>query len=105
MALQNNVLNSFNAYVACLFLKDSNKKSVVDLDQSIGCLMHKSVSNQSVIWPKNCTSSINTHSWFETTLDYKLRILGPKIEEFPFLVNKLFSKLTALQYKTQLKTG
>ena len=32
-------------------------------------------------------------------LDYKPRILGPKIEGFPFLVHKLSVILTALQYK------
>ena len=41
--------------------------------------------------------SIITRSWFETTLDYRLRILDPKIEEFPCLVHKLSVKLTALQ--------
>ena len=30
-----------------------------------------------------CTRAIITWSWFETTLDYKPRILGQKIEEFP----------------------
>ena len=29
-------------------------------------------------------------------LDYKLRILGPKIEEFPYLIHKLTVILTAL---------
>ena len=33
------------------------------------------------------TRAIITHSWFETTLDYKPRILCPKIEEFPCLVH------------------
>ena len=27
--------------------------------------------------------AIKFRSWFETALDYKPRILGPKIEEFP----------------------
>ena len=38
--------------------------------------------------------AITTNSWFETTLDlkpldYKPRILGPKIEAFPILNHKL----------------
>ena len=37
--------------------------------------------------------------------DYKLRILDPKIEEFPCLVHKLSVTLTALQYKPQWKMG
>ena len=40
-------------------------------------------------------------TWFETTLDYKLRILAPKIEEFSCLMHKLSLILTALQYKLQ----
>jgi hypothetical protein len=35
------------------------------------------------------TDAIITRYWFETTLNLKLRILGPKIEEFPFLGHKL----------------
>ena len=31
------------------------------------------------------TGAIKTSAWFETTLDYKTRILGPKIEDFPLL--------------------
>ena len=31
------------------------------------------------------TRAIITRSWFEITLDYKPRILDPKIEEFPCL--------------------
>ena len=50
-------------------------------------------------------SAIVTRSWFETALDYKSRILGPKIEEFPCLVHKLSVTLTALQYKPQWKMG
>ena len=42
--------------------------------------------------------AIITSSWFETALDYKPRILQPKIEE-----HKLSATLTALQYKPQLK--
>ena len=34
------------------------------------------------------TRTIITHSLFETALDYKLQILGSKIEEFPCLVHK-----------------
>ena len=45
------------------------------------------------------TRAIITRSWFETVLDYKPRILGPKIEEFPCLVHNLFVILTALRYK------
>ena len=45
--------------------------------------------------------AIITRSWFETTLDYKLWILDPKIEEFPCLVHELSVTLTALQYKPQ----
>ena len=30
-----------------------------------------------------------TRSWFVTGLNYKPRILDPKIEEFPYLVHKL----------------
>ena len=37
----------------------------------------------------------------ETALDYKPRILDPKIEQFPCLVRKLSVTLTALQYKLQ----
>ena len=40
-----------------------------------------------------------------TALDYKPRILDPEIEKFPCLVHKLSVKLTALQYKPQLKMG
>ena len=47
------------------------------------------------------TRAIITRSWFETALDYKPRILDPKIEEFPCLVHKLSVILTALQYKLQ----
>ena len=47
------------------------------------------------------TRAIITRSWFVTTLDYKPRILDPKIEEFPCLVHKLFATLSALQYKPQ----
>ena len=46
-----------------------------------------------------CT--IITGSSFETALDDKPRILGPKIEEFSCLAHKLFVILTALQYITQ----
>ena len=45
--------------------------------------------------------AIKTRSWFETALDYKPQILGPKIEEFSLLVRKLSAILTALQYKPQ----
>ena len=51
------------------------------------------------------TSAIIARSWFEATLDYKARILAPKIEEFLFLVHKLSVILTALQYKPQWKMG
>ena len=47
------------------------------------------------------TRAIITRSRFETALDYRLRILGSKIEEFPCLVRKLSVILTALQYKPQ----
>ena len=47
------------------------------------------------------TRTIITHSLFETALDYKLQILGSKIEEFPCLVHKLSVILTTLQYKLQ----
>ena len=47
------------------------------------------------------THAIITRSQFETALDYKPRILGSKIEEFPFVVHKLSAILTALQYKPQ----
>ena len=40
-----------------------------------------------------------TRSWFETVFDYKLWILGPKIEEFRILVHKLSVRRTTLQYK------
>ena len=46
-----------------------------------------------------------TRSWFETALDYKPRILGPPIEEFPLLVHKMPMILTVLQYKLQWKMG
>ena len=42
------------------------------------------------------TSDIITSSRFEAALDYKPRILAPKIEEFLFLVHKLSVILTAL---------
>ena len=45
--------------------------------------------------------AIMTRSLFETTLDYKPQILGPKIEEFPSLVQKLSVILTILQFKPQ----
>ena len=48
--------------------------------------------------------SIITRSGFENTL-YKLLLLGPKIEEFPYLVHKLSGILTALQYKPHWKMG
>ena len=41
--------------------------------------------------------AIITHSWFETALDYKTRILETKIEEFPCLVHKLSVTLTAVK--------
>ena len=44
------------------------------------------------------TRAIITRSYFETTLDYKPLIYGPKIEEVPCLAHKLFVILTALQY-------
>ena len=47
--------------------------------------------------------AIITRSWFETSLDYKPRILHPKIEEFPCLVHELSVTLTALQYKPHCK--
>ena len=51
------------------------------------------------------THAIITGSWFETALDYKPRILDPKIEEFPCLVHKLSVTLTAPNYKPQWKMG
>ena len=51
-----------------------------------------------------CTrAAIIARSWFETAPNYKPRILGSKIEEFPFLVHKLSVTLTAIPYKPQLK--
>ena len=47
------------------------------------------------------TRAILTRSWFETALDYKPRILGQAIEEFPRLVHKLSVILTDLQCKPQ----
>ena len=47
------------------------------------------------------TRAIITRSWFETTLDYKPQILGPKIDEFACLVYKLSVILTAL-YTTHI---
>ena len=47
------------------------------------------------------STAIITHPGFENALDYKPRILGSKIEEFPCLVHKLSVILTALQYKPQ----
>ena len=49
--------------------------------------------------------AIITHSWFEAVLDYKPRILDPKIEGFPCLVHKLSVTLTALRYKLWWKRG
>ena len=40
---------------------------------------------------------------YKAALDYKPRILGPKIEKFPGLVHKLSVILTSLQYKPQGK--
>ena len=51
------------------------------------------------------TRAIITRSWFETALNYKPRILDPKIEEFPCLLHKLSVTLTALQDKPQWKMG
>jgi hypothetical protein len=48
-----------------------------------------------------CKLAVITRSSFETIFDYKPQILGPKIEEFPFLVHELSEILTALQYKPQ----
>ena len=48
-----------------------------------------------------CAKAIITRSWFETALNYKLWILDPKIEEFPFLVHKLSVTLIALRYKPE----
>ena len=42
------------------------------------------------------TRVIITRSWFETALDYKPRILGPKKDEFYCLVHKLSVILAAL---------
>ena len=42
------------------------------------------------------THPIITHSWFETLLDHKPRILGSKIKEFPCLVQTLSVIVTAL---------
>ena len=39
------------------------------------------------------------HCWFEIPHDYKPLTLGSKIEAFPCLVQKLFVKQTAPQYK------
>ena len=47
--------------------------------------------------------AIITRSWFETSLDYTPRLLGPKLEEFTLLVHKLSVILTALQSKPQRK--
>ena len=53
-----------------------------------------------ILWCR--THDIITHSWFETALNYKPRILDPKIEKFPCLVHKM-SK-TKQQWKLGLKT-
>jgi hypothetical protein len=45
------------------------------------------------------TCAIIVLSLFETALNYKPKILGYKIEEFPCLVHKLSVILTPLQYK------
>ena len=45
------------------------------------------------------TRTILTRSLFETALNYKPRILDPKIKEFPCLVHKLSVTLTPPQYK------
>ena len=49
--------------------------------------------------------AIMTRSLFETTLDYKPQILGPKIEEFPSLVQKFCVISTTLKFKPQWKVG
>ena len=51
------------------------------------------------------THATITRYWFETTLNYKPRILDPKIEELRCLVHKLSVTLTGLQYKPQWKIG
>ena len=51
--------------------------------------------------PRYRTRAIITRSRFETALDYKPRILGQAIEEFPRLVHKLSVILTDLQCKPQ----
>ena len=59
-----------------------------------------------VMYGKNYhTCAIISRSWFKTAFDYNPRILGAKIEEFPFLVHKLSVILTALQYKPPWKMG
>ena len=55
--------------------------------------------------PNKSGGNILSHSWFETALDYKPQILGPKIEEFHLLVHKLSVMLTGLPYKPQWKMG
>ena len=49
----------------------------------------KKENNESSVY-KYSMGAIITHSWFETALNYKPRILDPKFEEFPCLVHKLF---------------
>ena len=51
------------------------------------------------------TRAIIGRSRFEAALVYKPRILGLKIEEFPFLVHKLSVILFALYNKTAVKNG
>ena len=46
-----------------------------------------------------------TYIRHNTRSDYKARILGSKIEEFPCSVHKLSVILTALQYKPHWKMG
>ena len=64
------------------------------------------ITNPFILWARiewsnfqniYCMRAIIIHSWIETTLVYKPRILGPKIEEFTCSLNELSVILTALQ--------
>ena len=50
-------------------------------------------------------ASISKNIKIISALNYKPRIMGLKMDEFPFIVHKLSVILTALQYKAQWKWG
>ena len=102
LLFENRTIESVHTYWHIDFLR----KSVITAEAQRGGLLKKRI--QEKMLSKNtkagnthflsiyCTCTITTLSWFETALDYKLRILGPKIEDFPCLLHKLSVTLTTL---------